>query len=326
VAVAVVTGASAGMGRAIARELASAGYDVGLIARGADGLEGAAQDVRGLGRRALALPADVADAAAVDAAAGRAEAELGPIDVWVNNAMTGMLARFTDTTPEEYQRITDVTYMGTVHGTQAALARMKPRNRGTIVQVGSALAYRGIPLQAAYCGAKHAIQGFTESVRCELMHDGIDVHLTMVQLPAHNTPQFDQVRNKLPNLPMPVPPIFAPEVAARGVVWAAQHRRRELWLTANVAVTIAGNALFPGLGDRFLARTGFDDQQREERDPGGRPDYLFEPLPGDRGAHGSFGSEAKERAPYLWATTHRRWLGAAVAAGAAAAVGALARA
>ena len=316
--VAVVTGASAGIGRAIARELARAGYDVGLIARGHEGLEEAAREVRELGRRAEVLSADVADPAAVEAAAARAEEALGPIDVWVNDAMTGMLARFTDTTPEEFRRITEVTYLGTVHGTLAALKRMKRRNRGTIVQVGSALAYRGIPLQAAYCGAKHAIQGFTESVRCELIHDGIDVHLTMVQLPAHDTPQFDQVRNKLPRLPMPVPPIFAPEVAARGVVWAAQHRRRELWLTANVAMVLVGNALAPGLADRYLARTGFDDQQRADPDPGGRPDYLFEPVPGDRGAHGGFGDQTKTRAPYLWLTTHRRALGALAGAGLAA--------
>ena len=309
--VAVVTGASAGMGRAIARELARQGHDVGLLARGEDGLEAAAREVRELGRRAEVLVADVADPAAVHAAARRAEAALGPIDVWVNNAMTGQLARLADTTPEEYRRITEVTYLGTVHGTMAALELMRPRNRGTVVQVGSALAYRGIPLQAAYCGAKHAIQGFTESVRCELLHDGIDVHLTMVQLPAHDTPQFDQVRNKMPGLPMPVPPIFTPEVAARGVAWAARHRRRELWLTANVATTLIGNALVPGLADRYLARTGFDDQQRGTPDPGGRPDYLFEPLPGDRGASGAFGAEAKVRAPYLWATTHRRSLAAA---------------
>jgi len=322
--VAVVTGASAGVGRATARELAREGYDVGLLARGREGLEAAAAEVRAHGRRAEVLVADVADPAAVEAAADRAEAALGPIDVWVNDAMTGQLAPFADTTPEEYRRITEVTYLGTVHGTMAALARMRPRNRGTVVQVGSALAYRGIPLQSAYCGAKHAIQGFTESVRCELIHDGSDVHLTMVQLPAHDTPQFDQVRNKMPGRPMPVPPIFAPEVAARGIVWAAQHRRRELWLTANVAAVLVGNALVPGLADRYLARTGFDDQQRDEPEPGGRADYLFEPLPGDRGAHGDFGAQAKTRAPYLWATTHRRALGAA--AGLAAAAGTAARA
>jgi short-subunit dehydrogenase len=319
VKVAVVTGASAGIGRAVARELARKGYDVGLLARGSDGLEAAAAEARRAGRRAVTVVTDVADAAAVDRAATRIEMELGPIDVWVNNAMVSQLARFTETTPEEFRRINEVCYLGTVHGTMSALRRMRARNRGTIVQVGSALAYRGIPLQAAYCGAKHAIQGFTESVRTELIHDGVDVHLTMVQLPAHNTPQFDQVRNKMAGKPMPVPPIFQPELAARGIVWAGEHRRRELALTLNAAVVILGNRVLPGLGDRYLARTGFEDQQRDERDPGGRPDYLEEPLAGDQGAHGPFGAQAKTRGPFLWVNTHRGVLGGVAFAAAAAA-------
>jgi NAD(P)-dependent dehydrogenase (short-subunit alcohol dehydrogenase family) len=251
------------------------------------------------------LPADVADAEAVDAAAEEVERSLGPIDVWVNNATTTVFARFLDIEPDEFRRACDVTYLGYVWGTRSALRRMRPRNRGTIVQVGSALAYRGIPLQSAYSGAKHAMQGFTESVRCELLHDGVDVHLTMVQLPALNTPQFGWSRAKLANHPQPVPPIFQPEVAARAIVWAAGERRRDVWVGLPTALTIGGNRLVPALGDAYLARTGFRSQQTDEPLDRGRPDNLFEPVEGDRGAHGRFDAEAKERDTWFELASNR---------------------
>src|SRR5690348_4220960 len=262
--VVVVTGASAGLGRAIVRAFARRGADVGLIARGIDGLEGARREVEGEGGRALVLQTDVADASAVEAAAERAERELGPIDVWVNNAMVSVFSPVSELLPGEVERVTDVTYLGVVYGTLAALKRMRPRNRGSIVQVGSALAYRGIPLQAAYCGAKHAIQGFTESLRCELLHEDSRIHVAMVQLPAMNTPQFDWVKSRLPRKPQPVPPIYEPEVAAEAVVWAAARRRRELSVGLPTAVAIWGNKFASGLLDRYLARTGFDSQQTDE--------------------------------------------------------------
>ena len=302
----VITGGSAGVGRATAVEFARQGAEaVVLLARGRDGLEGARRDVEAAGVRALPIQIDVADPDAVDAAAAQVEDELGPIDVWVNNAMATVFSRFLDLTAEEYRRATEVTYLGCVWGTLAALRRMAPRGRGTIVQVGSALAYRGIPLQTPYCGAKHAIQGFTESVRSELIHDGIDVHLTMVQLPALNTPQFEWGRTKLPRQPQPVPPIFAPEVAARAIVWASRNHRRELNVGLSTRVTIAGDKLAPWLGDLYLAKTGFSGQQTEQPIAADRPDNLFEPVPGDHGVEGPFGDRAAEEDPLIRLTEHR---------------------
>jgi NAD(P)-dependent dehydrogenase (short-subunit alcohol dehydrogenase family) len=268
------------------------------------------------------LPLDVADWEAMDRAASAVEEEFGPIDVWINNAMASVFSPFLEMTPEEFRRVTEVTYLGYVHGTMAALARMRPRDQGVIVQVGSALAYRGIPLQSAYCGAKHAVEGFTESVRCELLHDGSRVRLTMVQLPALNTPQFSWVKSRLPRKPQPVPPIYQPEVAARAIVWAASHARRELNVGMSTSVVVAGNKFAAGLGDRYLARTGYDSQMTEESADSERPDNLWQPLAGDRGAHGEFGKRAKDRSFQLWATTHRRLL-ATVVIGAAAALGCL---
>jgi NAD(P)-dependent dehydrogenase (short-subunit alcohol dehydrogenase family) len=323
--VVVVTGASAGVGRATVRAFAEQGAAVGLLARGHDGLEGARREVEAAGGRALAVPTDVADFGQVEAAAAAVEHELGPIDVWVNNAMTSVFARFWEIAPDEYRRATEVTYLGTVHGTRAALDRMLPRDRGTIVQVGSALAYRGIPLQTAYCGAKHAIKGFTESLRAELMHEGSRVHLTMVQLPALNTPQFSIVRTRLPRHPQPVPPIYQPEVAAEAIAWAARHRRREVWVGRSTPLVIAGNFVAPAVADRYLARTGYDAQQTDQPVDGERrPDNLFEPLPGDHGAHGEFDNRAADSSIELWLSRHRRSLlaaGAGALAGAAALAG-----
>src|SRR4051812_48076501 len=259
--VVAITGASSGVGRAAARAFAEHGASVALMARGEDGLSGAAEDVERAGGRALMHSVDVTDAEAVEEAARRAEAALGPIDVWVNDAMVSMFSRFLDMSSEEFERVTDVTYLGVVNGTRAALRRMGARNQGTIVQVGSALAYRGTPLQSAYCGAKHAIQGFTESVRCELLHDRSRVWLTMVQLPALDTPQFGWVKSRLPRQPQPVPPIYQPEVAADAVVWAAHHYRREWYVGGSTALTVALNGIAPGFGDWYLARQGYDAQQ-----------------------------------------------------------------
>jgi short-subunit dehydrogenase len=314
----VVTGASAGVGRAIVREFARHGAHIGLLARGREGLEGAKRDVESLGGRALAIPTDVADAEAVEEAARRIEEEFGPIDVWLNDAMSSVFSPFSEITHEEYRRATEVTYLGYVHGTMSALRRMRERNRGTIVQVGSALAYRAIPLQSVYCGAKFAIRGFTDSLRTELIHDGSDVHITMVQLPAHNTPQFGWSRTKLPNHPQPVPPIYRPEVAAEAVYWAAHHRRREVYVGTSSVLTILGNKVAPWLADRYLARTGYSSQQTGDPVDPDRPDNLFEPVDEekDRGAHGIFDDQAHEKSPQLWATKHRGWLalaGAAVA-------------
>jgi NAD(P)-dependent dehydrogenase (short-subunit alcohol dehydrogenase family) len=293
----VVTGASAGVGRATAAAFGASGDRVALIARGRAGLEGAARDVERAGGRALILLCDVADAAAVDAAAQRAEDELGPIDVWVNDAMAAVLAFVHEIDAADFRRVTEVTYLGCVHGTMAALARMRPRDRGVIVQVGSALSYRAIPLQASYCGAKFAIRGFTDSLRTELMHEGSGVRVTMVQLPGLNTPQFTWVRTTLRRQPQPVPPIYQPELAADAIVTAADHPRRELWLGLNTAITIIGNHLAPRLADRYLARTNVTAQQTDQPLDPGRPDYLHEPLDvrEDRGAHGPFDAQAKPR-------------------------------
>ncbi len=313
--VVVVTGASAGVGRATARAFAREGAAVALLARGVDGLRAAAREVEELGGMALELPTDVADAAAVESAAARAEEVLGPIDVWVNNAMTTVFAPFHTMNADEYRRATEVTYLGTVYGTMAALARMRTRDAGVIVQVGSALAYRAIPLQAPYCGAKHAIRGFTDSLRSELLHEDSGIRLTMVQLPAMNTPQFDWCRTRLPEHPQPVPPIFQPELAAEAIVWATHHHRREIHLARSSVATIWLNKLFPGLGDRYLAKQGFEGQQSAELpfDPD-RPSNLYDPVPGDAGAHGSFDDRATGRSWQWWLTRHRAVLGLATAA------------
>jgi NAD(P)-dependent dehydrogenase (short-subunit alcohol dehydrogenase family) len=311
----VVTGASAGIGRAAARAFAEHGDDVALLARGEAGLDAAAKDVEARGRRALRLPVDVADADAVDDAATAVEEQLGPIDVWVNCAFSSVFARFDDIEPAEFRRLTDVAYLGFVWGTRSALARMRPRNRGAIVQVGSALAYRGIPLQSGYCGAKHAIQGFTESVRCELMHEKSGIRITMVQMPAVNTPQFSWVLSRLPRHPQPVPPIYQPEVAGRAVVHAADHPdRREYWVGATTAATLVANSIVPGLLDRYLGRTGFKSQQTGETTDAHRPANLWEPVDAadDYGAHGEFDSKSHGHSVQWWATTHR---GAIAAAG-----------
>jgi NAD(P)-dependent dehydrogenase (short-subunit alcohol dehydrogenase family) len=319
--VVVVTGASGGIGRAVARAFAARGSRIGLVARGERGLEAAAEDVRAAGGQALLLTTDVADPAAVEAAAARVEDEYGPIDVWVNVAFTSVFARFDDIEPEEYKRVTEVSYLGYVYATMAALKRMKPRDHGTIVQVGSALAYRGIPLQTAYCGAKHAIQGFHEALRCELLHEKSNVHVTMVQMPAVNTPQFSWVLSRLPNHAQPVPPIYQPEVAAKAVLYAADHpRRREYWVGASTAATLAVNALAPGVLDRYLGMTGFASQQtKDKRDPE-QPENLWQPADGpqgkDFGAHGIFDNKAKPGSAQLWASQHHGLLGAGVAAGA----------
>lgn len=303
--VVVITGASAGVGRATVRAFAERGASIGLIARGRDGLFAAQQEVEELGGKALVLPLDVADAEAVELAAAEVEKKLGPIDVWINNAMVSVFSPVREMTAEEYRRVTEVTYLGYVHGTLAALRRMLPRDRGTIVQVGSALAYRGIPLQSAYCAAKHAIQGFCDSLRSELIHDGSSVRLTEVHLSAINTPQFRWVKSRLPRKPQPVPPIFQPEVAATAIVWAAHHGRREVWVGWPTVKAIAGNKIAPGYGDRYLARNGYESQQYDGLDDPHRANNLWEPLPGDPGAHGDFDDLATSRSPQLWATTHR---------------------
>jgi len=316
--VVVVTGASGGVGRAVARAFAARGGGVGLLARGRSGLDGAAADVRDAGGRALAVPTDVADWRQVRDAARRVENELGPIDVWVNVAFSSVFARFVDISPEEYRRTTEVSYLGYVHGTRAALQHMLPRDRGAIVQVGSALAYRGIPLQTPYCGAKHAIQGFNEALRCELLHDKSGVATTMVQLPAVNTPQFDWLLNKLRRRAQPVPPIYQPEVIARTVVHAADHpRRREYWCGETTALTLIANAVVPGLLDRYLARTGFGSQQtREPNRPGARAN-LWAPVDGregvDHGAHGRFDDRAFAHSPQAWLSRHHGVAGVAAA-------------
>lgn len=311
--VAVVTGGTAGVGRATVRELAAQGFDVAILARGEDGLRATKEEVERAGRRALTLSVDVADGKAVSAAAQRIERELGPIHVWINNAMTSVFSSFAQMTANEFDRVTHVTYLGVVNGTRAALSHMRKRNRGTIVQVGSALAYRSIPLQSAYCGAKAAIRGFTDSLRCELRHQNSGIDITMVQLPAVNTPQFDWVRSRLPNRAQPVPPIFQPEVPARAIVWAAKNPRREVYVGwPTLKAIILGAKLFPGIGDRLLARSGFSSQQTEEsRDPR-TPDNLFEPVAGDHGAHGRFDDRAKKSSVELVLATHpRAWAAAA---------------
>jgi short-subunit dehydrogenase len=318
--VVVVTGASGGVGRAIAHAFAKRGAHVGLLARGEPGLQGAREEVEALGGQALMVPTDVSDPEQVEAAAAAVEAAFGPIDIWVNDAMATVFAKFVDTEPEEFKRATEVTYLGTVYGTMAALKRMTARDRGKIVQVGSALSYRAIPLQAAYCGAKFGIRGFTDSIRTELLHDRSKVQITMVQLPGVNTTQFNWCRSKLPNHPQPVPPIYQPEIPAEAVYWAAHHRRRELWVGYSAVEAIVGNMLAPSLADRYLAKTGFSGQQIKDMPvPADRPNNLFAPVPELAATHGMFDDKAKTRSPQLWATTHRHLLAAALGATAAAA-------
>jgi NAD(P)-dependent dehydrogenase (short-subunit alcohol dehydrogenase family) len=305
----VITGASAGIGRATAKQFGQRGANVVLLARGAAGLDGAARDVEAGGGKALAIPTDVADHSAVAAAADEAEAAFGPIDVWVNVAFTSVFAPFSEISAEEFKRVTEVAYLGYVHGTMAALAKMRPRNRGAIVQVGSALSQRSIPLQSAYCGAKHAINGFTESVRCELFHEGSKVRITVVQMPAVNTPQFSWVLSRLPRHPQPVPPIYQPEVAARGVLYAADHPgRKQYWVGDSTLVTLLGQKVVAPLLDRYLGRTGYDSQQTEEHVSRDRPNNLWQPLdqePGtDHGPRGQFDDKAHTHSPQLWASQH----------------------
>ena len=303
--VVVVTGASAGLGRAIVREFAKHGADVGLIARGRDGLEGARREVEQQGGRALVLPCDVSDAKAVEEAADRVERELGPIDIWVNNAFVGTFCEFTDLTPEEYKRVTEVTYLGQVWGARAALKHMKPRDRGVIVSVGSALAYRSIPLQAPYCGAKHAVRGFYDALRCELLHNKSNIEITQVHMPAMNTPQFRWVLNKMPRKAQPVPPIFQPEVGAHAVYYAAHHPRREFYVARSSVLAIVGNKIVPDVADHYLAKTGYDSQMISEPNEPDAPYNLWEPLAGDHGAHGVYDDEASDASPQLWLDTHR---------------------
>ena len=315
--VVVITGASAGVGRATAQAFAKRGCSVALIARDAGRLEAASREVEQLGGRALAIVADVSDADQVEQAAERVERELGPIDVWVNNAMVSVLSPAMEMTNDEFRRVTDVTYLGYVYGTLSALRRMKPRDCGVIVQVGSALAYRSIPLQSAYCAAKHAVVGFTDSLRSELIHDRSHVRLTAVHLPAVNTPQFNWVRTRLPRKPQPVPPIFQPEVPAEAIVWASEHPRRELLVGGPTWQAVWGQKLIPGLLDRYLARTCYDGQQYDGAVEPNRPDNLEATVPGPFGAHGDFDARSSDHSLQLWAATHRSWI-AAGAIGAAA--------
>ncbi len=324
--VVVVTGSSGGTGRAIAHAFAKRAAHVGLLARGADGLQDATREVEALGGQALAVPTDVADHEQVESAAAAVEERFGDIDVWVNDAMATVFAQFIHTKPEEFKRATEVTYLGAVYGTMSALKRMMPRDRGIIIQVGSALSYRAIPLQAAYCGAKFAIRGFTDSIRTELLHDQSKVRITMVQLPGVNSTQFNWCRSKLPDHPMPVPPIYQPEIPAEAVYWAAQHHRREVWVGYSTVLAILGNKLAPSVADRYLARRGFSGQQMKDRPvPADRPDNLFEPVPGMAATHGIFDDQAKTRSPQMWAATHRPVLAGAVGAMAAAAAAGVAR-
>lgn len=323
----VVTGASAGIGRAIARAAGAEGAKVGLIARGIEGLAGAADEIRAAGGDALVLPLDVADTDAVDYAADVVMRHWGRIDVWVNDAMVTVLSTVEETTPEEYARVMEVNYLGTVHGTLAALRHMKPRDAGTILQIGSALCYRSIPLQSAYCASKAAARGFTDSLRSELRRDRSGVRVCMLHLPAVNTPQFDVMRNRFPNQSQPVPPIFQPEVIARVALNAADHPSRERWIGGSTVLALVAQKLAPGIADRFLAWTGYEAQQSDEPLPEGHADNLYTPLPGDRGAHGRFDAKAKDRSALAWMRIRRSAIagGLAVIVASAASIAALAR-
>lgn len=308
VPVVVVTGGSAGIGRATVEEFARRGWDVGIIARDATRLEAASRAVRNLGRRACTVSADVADAEQLELAAQHIETTLGPIDCWINNAMATVFAPVSQLSAAEFLRGTQVTYLGQVHGTMVALKRMRRRDSGTIVNVGSALSYRAIPLQSVYCGAKYAVRGFTDALRSELLHDALNVHLTMVHLPAHNTPQFEWALNKMLRRPQPVPPIFQPEVAARAIYFAATHRRREVWVGWPTIKAILANKIAPGLLDRYLARDGYTGQLSAQRTPADSPNNLFNPVDGDFGAHGRFDARARRFSYALWLTRHRTGL------------------
>lgn len=298
--VVVVTGSSAGLGRAIATEFAKKGMHIGLISRDEERLEDVKKQMESFGVRCSIVSCDVSDAQGLDLAAEKIEKELGPIDIWVNNAMTSIFSPFMQISPEEFRRVTEVTYLGYVYGTQTALKRMLPRNEGMIIQVGSALAYRGIPLQSAYCGAKHAVEGFTESVRCELLHDKSQVRITIVHMPALNTTQFSWVKSKLKRKPQPVPPIYQPEVGAKAVVWSAFHYRREWYVGLSTVIAIVGNKFFPGIGDQYLAKKGYDAQQYDGEDDPHRPSNLFETVKGNFGVHGNFDKRAKSFSFFLW--------------------------
>jgi NAD(P)-dependent dehydrogenase (short-subunit alcohol dehydrogenase family) len=324
--VVVITGASAGIARATARQFGARGAQVALLARGQAGLDGAAKDVENAGGKALAIPTDVADYEQVEAAARQVEDTFGPIDVWINVAFTSVFAPFHEVKPEEFRRVTEVSYLGYVYGTMVALERMRPRDRGAIVQVGSALGERSIPLQSAYCGAKHAINGFTESLRTELLHEGSNVHVTVVQMPAVNTPQFSWVLSRLPHHPQPVPPIYQPEVAARGVVFAADHpQRKQYWVGASTVGTLVGQKIAPALLDRYLAKTGYQSQQTGEKVGPDRRHNLWQAVDGpdgrDHGAHGIFDDRAHSRAPQLWFSHHARLVSTMMTAAAAGVVG-----
>jgi NAD(P)-dependent dehydrogenase (short-subunit alcohol dehydrogenase family) len=310
--VAMITGASAGIGRATAHAFARRGARIGLLARGRDGLEAAKKEVEELGGQALALVADVSDEKAVEDAAHQLEREFGPIDVWINNAMASVFSPIAEMEPAEYRRVTEVTYLGYVWGTLTALKRMRPRNRGVIVQVGSALAYRGIPLQSAYCAAKHAIQGFTDSLRCELIHDKKNIQVCQVEMPAVNTPQFGWVKSRLPHKAQPVPPIYQPEVAAAAIIFAVEKERREVYVGLPTVEAIVGNKIAPSFLDHHLARNCYDSQQTDEPEDAGRPDNLFNPVPGDPGTHGTFDDRARKFSLQLWLNTHRDFIAGAV--------------
>jgi NAD(P)-dependent dehydrogenase (short-subunit alcohol dehydrogenase family) len=303
--VVVITGASAGVGRAVVRRFAKDGARIGLIARGLEGLEAAAREAREAGSDTLILPTDVSDSQAVEEAAGHVEDTFGPIDIWVNAAFAGVLSPFLDMSMEDYARVTDVTYLGQVHGTHAALRRMVPRNKGAVVLVGSALAYRGIPLQSAYCGAKHAIQGFHDSIRAELIHQRSKVHISMVQLPGVNTPQFDWIRTTMPRKPKPASPPYQPEIAARAIHWAAHHRRKSVMLGWPTLEAIFGDRIASSLLDRYLARTAYKGQQDADLVSPDRRDNLYAPVPGDFGAHGRFDAVARKHSTQFWVTRHR---------------------
>ena len=298
--VAVITGASSGIGRASVRAFAQAGYKLGLIARSQEGLDAAAREAETAGSAAVVVVGDVVKPEAIERLATETEARFGPIDLWVNNAMVTVLSPVAEMTAEEFRRVMEVNYLGTVHGTLAALARMGPRDRGTIVQVGSALAYRSIPLQSAYCASKAAIRGFTDSLRSELLHDRSGVRLTMVQLPAVNTPQFEVMRNRMPRKSQPVPPIFSPYTIAAAILYAAEHPGREMVVGASALQAIVGQKVAPGLIDRYLARNGYESQQREQPERRGRPDNLFDTVPGDRGAEGPFTDRSRRSSIQLW--------------------------